>query len=61
MCANLHVSREWQFVKCQAAFRLYSPSSSYAIEDERVRGGSFLKALRATPFEDEKDIKKSKG
>jgi len=47
---NLHVSRERQFIKCQAALRLYSPSGTYAIKDERVQGGCLLEALCTTPF-----------
>ena len=49
MGANLHVSRDRQFIKCQAALRLYGPSGPNAIKDKRVRDRRFLEALRAIP------------
>jgi hypothetical protein len=47
---NVHVSCEWQFVKCQVALGLYSPSGPYAVKDERFWNWRLLEALRSTPF-----------
>lgn len=60
MGTNLHVSRDWQLVKCQPALRLYGPSGPYAIKDERVRDGRLLETLCATPckVQKEKEIKR---
>jgi hypothetical protein len=55
------VSRERQFIKRQATFRLYGPSGPYAIKDKRVQKGRLLEALRATPCEHEKGKKKISG
>ena len=60
MGANLHVSRDWQFVKCQAALRLYGPSGPNAIKDKRVLNRRFLEALRAIPCQVREERKKEK-